>query len=186
LINNSLVNISKSTPPTTAYGLFAQIADSVPVKGTTSELSLVGSGLGTLTVPANRFKVGDAFLVIMTGEIGARNNDTLTIRIKTGSVVLSTSGAISMSQATNRDFKLEVFFTVRALGAAGVASIATGGSFFYTADASTTMQGANYSSVLTSGFDTTISNTLDITAQWSSNNAANQIYSHIFTLTKTF
>jgi hypothetical protein len=186
LINNSLVNISKSTPPTTAYGLFAQIADSVPVQATTNELSLIGSGLGTLSVPANRFKVGDAFLVIMTGEIGAQNNNTLTIRIKTDSIVLSTSGAIPMVNATNRNFKLEVFFTVRALGVSGVASIASGGSFFYTGNASTQMQGSNYSSVLTSGFDTTISNTLDITAQWSTNNAANQIYSHIFTLTKTF
>lgn len=186
MINCSLVNISKSTPSTTSYGLYAQIADSVPIKGTISEQTLIGSGIGTLTVPANTFKVGDSFTVIMTGELGARNNDTLTLRIKAGSIVLSTSGAITMSQATNEDFKLEVFFTVRALGASGVASIATGGSFFYTADASTTMQGSNYSSVLTTGFDTTISNTLDITAQWSSANAANQIYSHIFTLIKTF
>ena len=35
--------------------------DSVVVSGTTSETSIIGGGVGTLTVPANGFSVGDSF-----------------------------------------------------------------------------------------------------------------------------
>lgn len=186
MTNCSLVNISKATPASTAYGLFTQTADSVPVKATIVETTIIGTGVGTLSVPANQFKVGDSFLVVCTGVLSAVNSNTLTVRIKTGSLVLSTSGAISMSSATNRNFELKVYFTVRTIGASGVASIASGGTFFYTRNASTNMEGSNYSQETTTGFDTTIANTLNITAQWSTNNAGNEIYSQIFTLTKTF
>ena len=39
------------------YGLYSQIANSTPITATTSELSLIGTGIGTLSVPENGFKV---------------------------------------------------------------------------------------------------------------------------------
>ena len=47
-------------PATTNYGLFAQTANSAIITNTTAESSLINGGVGTLTIPANGFKVGDA------------------------------------------------------------------------------------------------------------------------------
>ena len=169
-----------------SYGLYTQTASSTPVTNTTTETSLLDGGLGILTVPANGFKVGDSFHAILTGHVSAVNNHTLRIRIKANSIVLSDTGVITMAGATSRHWKLEVYFTVRTLGASGVASIATGGTFMYTKNASTNFEGTNFSTETTTGFDTTISNTLSITAQWGTANTGDSIYSEIFTLNKTF
>ena len=169
-----------------SYGLYTQTASSTPVTNTTTETSLLDGGVGTLTVPANGFKVGDSFHAILTGYISSVNNHTLTIIIKSGSVVLATTGAVTMAGTTGRHWKLEVYFTVRTLGASGVASIATGGTFMYTKNASTNFEGTNFSTETITGFDTTISNTLSITAKWGQANTGDSIYSEIFTLNKTY
>jgi hypothetical protein len=166
--------------------LYTQTASSTPVSNTTTETSLLDGGLGSLSIPADGFNVGDSFHAILTGYISSVNNHNLTIRIKAGSVVLATTGSITMAGATGRHWKLEVYFTVRTLGASGVASIATGGTFMYTKNASTNFEGTNFSTETTTGFDTTISNTLAITAQWGTANAGDSIYSEIFTLNKTY
>lgn len=167
-------------------GLYTQTATSTPVTNTTVETSLLDGGVGSLSVPANGFKVGDSFHAIATGHLSATNNHTLRIRIKSGFVVLADTGVISMSGATNRHWKLEIYFTVRRLGVSGVASIVTGGTFMYTKDASTSFEGSNFSTETTSGFDTTINNTLSVTAQWGTASTGDIISSEIFTLTKTY
>jgi len=166
--------------------LYTQTNSSTPVTNTTTETSLLDGGLGSLSIPADGFNVGDSFHAILTGHISAVNNHTLTLRIKAGSVVLATTGAITMAGTTGKHWKLEVFFTVRTIGAAGVASIATGGAFMYTKNASNNFEGINFSTENTTTFDTTISNTLSITAQWGTANAGDSIYSEIFTLNKTY
>jgi hypothetical protein len=169
-----------------SYGLYTQTASSTPVSNTTTETSLLDGGVGTLTVPANGFKVGDSFHAILTGYISSVNNHTLRIRIKTDGIVLADTGVITMAATTDRHWKLEIYFTVRTLGVSGVASIATGGTFMYTKNASTNFEGINFSTETTTGFDTTISNTLSITAQWGQTNTGDSIYSEIFTLNKTY
>ena len=166
--------------------LYTQTNSSTPVTNTTTETSLLDGGLGTLTVPANMFKVGDSFHAVATGHIASVNNHTLQIKIKAGSVILADTGAIIMAGSTNKHWKLEVDFTIRAIGASGVAKIATGGIFFYTKDASNAFEGTNFSTETTTGFDTTVSNTLAITAQWGTASAGDSIYSEIFTLNKTY
>lgn len=177
--------LEANIPLTNNFGLYTQTNTSIPVTGI-AEASLLDGGLGSLSVPANGFQVGDSFRVIITGHISAANNNTLTIRIKTGSVVLVTTGAISTATATNKHYKLEIVFTIRTLGVSGVAKIVSGGIFTYNKDASNAFEGVNFSTETTTGFDTTVSNTLAITAQWGSANVANSIYSEICTLTKTF
>ena len=166
--------------------LYTQTNSSTPITNTTTEESLLDGGLGTLTVPANMFKVGDSFHAVATGHVTSTNGHTLQIRIKSGSIVLADTGAIGMANANNKHWKLEVEFVVRALGVSGVARIATGGTFFYTKDAGNTFEGTNFSTETVSGFDTTISNTLSITAQWGTASAGDSVYSEIFTLNKTY
>lgn len=166
--------------------LYTQTNSSTPVTNTLVETSLLDGGVGTLTVPANGFKVGDSFHAVATGHINSVNNHTLRIRIKSDGIVLADTGVITMAASTAKHWKLEIEFIVRAIGASGVASIATGGAFFYTKDASNAFEGTNFSTETSTGFDTTISNTLAITAQWGTASAGDSIYSEIFTLNKTY
>ena len=172
--------------PQTNIGLFAQTANSTAITATTSELTLIDGGVGSLSVPANGFSVGDSFRVDIGGVISAQNNNTITIRLKTGSVILGSSGALTLPAITGQVWYLSVNFTIRAIGAAGVASIVALAQFHILKAASGTQQGFAWNTVNSTTFDTTIQNTLDITAQFSSNNANNSIYSDIFTLNKIY
>lgn len=171
---------------TTNYGLFAQTANSPVLTATTDEGTLIDGGVGSLQVPANGFSVGDSFRVEMGGVMSAHNNDTIRIRLKAGAVDLGDSGPLTMPQITNQVFMLSVTFTIRAIGAAGVASIVSLAQFHILKKASGTQQGFAWNTINSTTFDTTISNTLNITAQFSSTNANNSIYSDIFTLSKTY
>ena len=187
--DNTQADYIKNKPTITAatnYGLFAQTANSATITATTSQLTLIDGGQGTLSVPANGFSVGDSFQVVMGGMISAKNNDTITIRLKSGSVILATSGALTMPGITNQVFYLSANFTVRAIGAAGVASIVSVAQFHVLKAASGTQQGFAWNTVNNTTFNTTIGNTLDITAQFSTNNALNSIYSDIFILNKIY
>lgn len=182
---STLINIASALNPyTTIGGLFAQTANSTPITNTTSELSLIGTGLGSLSIPANSFKVGDSFSVSMWGHLDARNNDDLQFFIKSGTTVLGTVGPVTMGGATAQHWNLEVKFTIRALGGPGVGSIISAGQFSYIKNASTAFEGADYTNV--NSFDTTSSNTLNITAVWSAATPLNNIYSEFFVLTKIY
>ena len=178
-------------PDTVVQGFFSQTGNSTPISGTTSELSLVGPGVGTLSVPANTFEVGNSYRVIMGGILSANSNDDIRIRVKTntigGSITLADSGFQNLAGTSgNEVFILELNFTVRQIGGSGVASIVTLGIFtnFKTNTGANT--GFAFNNVYSTDFDTTISNTLDITAEWDNASASNIIYSDIFNLRKTY
>lgn len=173
-------------PPTLNYGLFAQTVSSTPVANTTTEGSLIGTGQGTLTVPPNIFKVGDSFMCSIAGHISSANNQRLTIQIRANAVVLVDTGLIRIDTSTGQHFQLNIHFTVRKIGVSGVAEIVTAGFFLYTKDASLTYEGDNFSTETNTGFDTTISNTLQVTAQWNASSPLNSIYSDICVLNKVF
>jgi hypothetical protein len=173
-------------PTTNNYGLFAQTGNSTPISGTTAETTLINGGVGTLTVPANGFTIGDSFRAVFGGVLNAANNQTIRIRVKSGSVILLDSGAQPISNITNNVFSFNVDFTIRQLGAAGVASIVSLGSFHYKKTVNGVVEGFAFNIINNTTFDTTISNTLDVTVQWGSNNATNSIYSDIFILNKTY
>jgi hypothetical protein len=187
---------SQANSPTEVYtiediqgniGLFAQTSSSTPITNTNIETSLLDGGVGSLTVPANGFQVGDSFSGVLIGHLSCVGTATLEIRIKTASgILLADTGVMAMSAATNKHWKLNVDLTVRQVGAATVASIASGGLFAYTKNSGFNFEGVNFSIVNNTTFDTTVSNTLVITAQWNTNNAGNSIYSEIFTLNKTY
>ena len=172
--------------PGASYGLFAQTSDSIPVVNTLTELPLIDGGIGTLSVPANGFKVGDSFSASLSGVISSLNNDGLTIRIRSNGIVLGTTVSILMPATTNKIWGLEIHFTIRSIGGPGVASLLTTGTFTFSKDASNSFEGGDFSTLNNTTFDTTISNTLNITAQWSIADPSNSIYTQYFTLNKIF
>jgi hypothetical protein len=177
---------SPTVPGSISYGLFAQTANSTIITNTTAETSLINGGVGTLSVPANGFSIGDSFRAVFGGIVTATNNQTIRIRVKSGSVIFLDSGAQPITNITNNVFTLNVDFTVRQLGAAGVASIVTLGGFHYTKTVNGTVEGFAFNTVNNTTFDTTINNTLDVTVQWGAASTGNSIYSDIFILNKTY
>lgn len=173
-------------PGPTVYGLFAQTGNSITVSGTTVESTLVGDGVGTLSVPANGFQVGDSFMGRMVGHMSSKNNVTIRIRIKSGSTILGDTGLLTIPQTTNKHYTIDLNFTIRALGAATVASIVSGIVFTYSKDASNAFEGSDFSLVNDTTFDTTIDNTLNLTVQWGTTDTENVIYSEYFVLNKVY
>lgn len=174
-------------PGPVGSGFYAQTANSTPVTGTTTETTIINGGVGTLTVPANGFAVGDSFRVMIGGVMNAANNQTIRVRVKAGSAIFLDSGVQNLtSSITNDIWSLSIDFTIRQIGTAGVASIASLGRFNYVKANNGTVEGFGINTINNTTFNTTISNTLDITVQWGSNNAGNSIYSDFFVLNKTY
>jgi hypothetical protein len=173
--------------PAGLTGLFAQTADGGPVTGTIVETTIIGPGVGTLTVPANGFQIGDSFTCALDGIISCISSGEIQVRIKTLSgALLADTGIIDLAAATNKSWILSLYFTIRTLGAPGVASISSGGLFSYIRNGGTQFEGYVLSAVNNTTFDTTINNTLVVTVQWNTTNAGNSILSRNFTLTKIY
>lgn len=168
-------------------GLFAQTADSTPVVNTAVETTIVGPGVGTLTVPANGFSIGDSFTCGLDGILTSGSSATLHIRIKTlTGILLAETAIIDMAAATGQPWLINLYFTIRTLGAPTVASVSSGGLFSYIRNGGTQFEGYVLSTINNTTFDTTINNTLVITAQWDPASTGNSIVTRNFTLTKVY
>jgi len=102
--------------PAAAYGsagLFAQIANSTPITNTITLGNLLGSGVGTLSVPPNSFQVGDSFHLKASGIMSSKNNNDITITIRSNGNILASTGSINLPQTTNKVWELEADFTIK-------------------------------------------------------------------------
>jgi len=168
----------------TSWGNYAQTVVSATIN-TAPEQSIIGTGVGSLSIPANAFSVGDSFHGKMGGLInatGGGGRSEITIRIKTGATVLASTGVFDLDNATNQGWEIELDFTIATIGAAG--SICTNGNFAYTKNGSRQVFGYIFQDV--QPIDTTISNTLDITVEWNVLNGGDDIYSANFVLYKVY
>jgi hypothetical protein len=173
--------------PSGLTGLFAQTADSTPVTATIVETTIIGPGVGGLTVPANGFSIGDSFTCALDGIISCVSSATIHIHVRTlDGTILADTGIITLAAATNKNWVINLYFTIRTLGGAGTASISSGGLFSYIRNGGTQFEGSVLTRINNTDFDTTINNTLVITAQWNTANAGNSILSRNFTLTKIY
>lgn len=188
LVINPITHVVGTMPQglRTTYGLFSQTGNSITISGTTTESTLIDGGVGTLTVPANGFNIGDAFRADLGGIINTNNNETIRIRIKTGNVILADSGVQTVSNVSNNVFTLSLNFIIRNLGGAGTASIVTIGRFSYNKTVNGNIEGFSFNTLNNTTFNTTIDNTLDITLEFGSNSSNNNVYTDIFTLNKIY
>jgi len=184
-IRGSVVRASASG----LIGLYSQTSSSTPIVSTAIETSIFqgATSQGSLSVPADSFVVGDSYHCKIAGEISCQNNSDINLRIKSGSTILATSGTLTLPSLSSRVFEIEMDFTIRQIGASGVAEIVTQGEINYvTTGGGGAWEGENFISVNNSTFDTTIINTLDITWEWATASSQNSIMSDIVNLRKTF
>ena len=169
-----------------AKGLFSQTEDGPAVTDTTDELTIIGGGEGSLSVPANGFTKGNSFRAYIEGDLSSLNNAVLTINIRDNGNILATTGPMTLVTTSGNYYYLDITFVVREIGAAGVASLMTSGVFQYTKTANNTPETIGFNNLNNTTFDTTTLSTLDITAQWGAADPANSIDAHILTLQRIF
>lgn len=172
--------------PSTNYGLYVQTALGTLITNTIVETSLIGSGLGTLSVPANTFQVGDSFTAKMCGRISSANLETIHIRVKSDGNIIADAGIFTLNLATNKIFELVLDFTITKIGGIGVAELFVNGQFSYNKNANSNIDGINFALIDNTAFDTTILNLLGITAQWGLAKPQNSIQSQNFVLNKIY
>lgn len=177
-VNDNFIEVSK--------GLYAQTALGNNITSSSGEASLIGAGVGSLIVPANAFKVGDSFTAKMCGQLSCGNNQILHIRVRSNGVIIIDALQHTLATTTSKYFDLVLDFTVTKLGAAGVGELFANGVFTYNKNSSNAIEGVNFGLVSNTLFNTTVSNILNITAEWVTSNEANTIRSQNFTLTKVY
>jgi hypothetical protein len=159
------------------------------VQGTTETTIVPPSGVGSLSVPADGFSVGDVYHLVLAGSIGSANGQSIILRLKSASVILgeiSYTFPVAVSSATSF-FEIEVDFQIISTGIGGSAEIRSNFDFtFNKPPVNAGFEGGRVLYTQGSGFNTTISNTLDITAEWGSTNASNEITTQMMYLRKQY
>jgi hypothetical protein len=171
---------------TPSSGLFMGTSDGVLITATTAETSLLpATFVGSLTVPANGFQISSYHLVL-AGNFSSNNGDNLTIRLKSNGTTLGTV-VVPLNNSSGSSFEVEVDFQIRAVGGAGVADILSNFDFTYNqSGGGGAFVGERSISQNNTTFDTTISNTLAVTAQFSSTSVNNSIQTRVSKLTQTY
>lgn len=185
LVRNSLTReVEKKDLTHYNFGFYVQTGDSARVSNTIVESTILGSGIGTLSVQPNSFSIGDSFHVKVGGGLSALNTSTLTIKVKLGSAILGTDTITFPNGVTSKPWEFTCDFTILELGVAGVGNLHSNGFFRF--NVSSDILGGGFSTSNSTTFDTTILNTLDITVEWDSASTSNSISSSICTLNKIY
>lgn len=153
--------------------VFTQTA-TVTVANTVTETTLVGSGVGTTTLPAAFFVAGKTIRVRARGYRSTESiiGGAITLKVKAGSTALATCiEPMASVNLTSEEWTLEYEFTCRTTGASGTV-IGQGTVGFATEDGFSIRALKNTATVT---IDTSASQAVSVTAQWDSADAANTI-----------
>ena len=148
--------------------IFAATA-STTVANTVTETTLIPSGVGSLTLPANFFTVGRSIVVRLEGYIAGTASPTVRVRVKLGAVLVIDSGVQPTSIGSASRFLVDSTLTCRTTGASG----AFMGQVQVHARALTLNEGSMTSATV--AVDTTGTNVLDVTMTWGAASASNTV-----------
>lgn len=146
--------------------IFTQTADKT-VTNTTTETSILGTGVGTKTLPANFFVAGKTIRLRVGGvystPIGA---PSLIIKVKYGSTIIAqvTTTAL-LASASNLEFDGEVLITCRTTGSSGTVMVHGDVEYSTGVTGTIAVDSLNHAGATTT-INTTTSNALDVTVQW--------------------
>lgn len=171
-VSNGTSTWSNGTLATTGTGVIFSQTSTVTYANSTTETNLVGTGIGTVTLPANFWTVGRQVRVKGRGFYSSNTlAPSLTLKSKFGSTVLATAAAANLlNSASNAGFSFEQIITCRSTGSSGTLQV--DGSVSYATG--TGLLGASYLINITPGtIDTTLSQALGVTGTWGIANAAN-------------
>lgn len=188
-LQQDIVNSVTSSLVNTSYGLNSQTGSSTAITDLNTETSILGPMTGSMTVPANGFRKGDMYEAKLGGTVSFGSGVDVKIKIKADSIILADSGEHRLYNPDNpNNWMMEMIFVIREIGGAGTAEILTQGKFMESSENADSeyIRGFSFKSINNTTFDTTISNTLDITFEWMDDDDANSIFSEYFNIFKRY
>jgi hypothetical protein len=150
------------------------------VANTTNETSLIGTGVGSKTLPASFFVAGKVIRIRGGGIYSSLGSSpgTITFKIKLGSTVIASQVLTPTVSMASSAFQFDLRLTCRSAGGSG--TIMPEGRLELATYTGATGSGSrtkvdmnNLSAAVT--VDTTISQVLDLTATWATASASNTI-----------
>ncbi len=141
--------------------LFSQTANATNNVQTTST-TILGTGIGTKTLPASFFSIGKTLRITIRGFF-TRTSGTLGVTVLLGATTVGASVAATPGGASNEEFEIIIDIACRTIGASG--TVMTQGRFLNLANGAVTALGIV--STGTTTIDTTASQTIDVKTVWS-------------------
>ena len=164
---------------TLSTGLFVSTGDAT-VANTVTETTIIGSGVGTLTLPANFLVAGKTIRITAKGYYGTTGTPTINIKVKLGSTVVMSTGAQTQAlNITSQYFEASGDITCRTVGAGGTV-YGQGHALLATTAVATTVE--EMVNTATTTIDTTTTQAVGLTATWGTASASNTITGTNFTL----
>ena len=184
--NGSINNVSSINSFTPQGGVYSGTSDGIVINNTTEQSVLPASGVGSLTIPANAFSVGDCFHCVVAGDCSFDKDDNIQIKLKENGNILAQTPIFNLedAQAGDNAFEIEIDFTIRSIGASG--SIATNFDFTYNKDGTDSKDFRGTRAMDVQTIDTTVTSTLDITVQFPTNITPSTLQTRLFRLQKVF
>jgi len=184
--NNGILNLSSINNLSVTGGLYAGTSAGTALNTTTLTTLTPTTSVGSLTVPANGFSVGDSYHLVVAGDCDFFNNDTvqITLRYDGTNLAQSTVFAVENANGSNNVFEIEADFTIRSTGATG--TVHTSGEFTYNKDSvdSKDFRGIRFND--TQVIDTTATATLDVLFQFVSRPGGSTLQTQLFRLGKVY
>ena len=176
----ALVSNQAGITQTLSGVIFTGTADAT-VADTTAEMSLIPTGIGTVTLPADFLVVGKTIKIDAWG-IWTEDAvpSTLELRAELGGTLLCTTGAQTMVTSEGGEWHMEVIFTCRSTGVSG--TIYSQGEVDFMSAFTTSVKHWMRRSA-TNAIDTTVSNAIDLTATHGAADADNSITTTNITVT---
>lgn len=148
--------------------LFIQTSTTT-VSNTAIESSLLGTGVGSLTIPANFLVAGRTLRIRGFGYHSSTGNPTITLRFKLGSTTIGTVTGTG-GNGSNDGFEFDGVLTCRTTGVSG--TVQAQGKYQELHPSGLIEGGGNAS---TTTIDTTASHSIAITFQWGTAAVGNTI-----------
>lgn len=146
---------------------FTATADAT-IANTVSETSLIGTGIGTKTLPANFLVIGKTIRVKTRGYLSDTLTPTLNFKFKLGSTQIVATSAITLGVGiSNVGYEAEFELTCRTTGASG--TVYGQGRVIVNGVA------VNATATATATIDTTATQVVDISGTWGTASASNTI-----------
>ena len=152
--------------------IFSQSSD-VTVASSVAETTLIGTGIGTVTLPANFLTAGKSLRITARGYISDTGTPNITIQFKLGSTSIVSTGTVALAGTiSNNAWRAESIITCRTVGASG--TVKGQGNFQYdeSTHAGTTL---GMVSTGTATVDTTGTLAVNLTVTWGTSSASNTI-----------
>lgn len=158
-----------------AEGVVFTSTATATVANSVAETSIIGTGVGTKTLPANFFVAGKTVRLHLRGVVSETGTPTLQIKVKYGATVLLDSTALALVAGipANANWECVADITCRTTGATG--TVQCSGNFNYQTASISSAADHHWLPANLATIDTTASSALDVTATWGTASASNTI-----------